>query len=149
MLIRAHEAVMKKWAEIAWRLPRWSDNSINNHWNATMQKLDSKKNNKKSNFKGSPLQNYIRSIIALQTNKNKNNHILNNVAVENRESSSQALNEVVSVDHDDHADPQKQLLPRNSEMILVNNSIINPMANLVFNNNDHEKKYYQSGSGKR
>lgn len=72
-------------------------------------------------------------------------HILNNVAIENGESSSQAINEVVSADHDDHIDPQKQLPPRNSEMIFVNNLIVNPMVDLVFNYNSHEKNIINLG----
>ena len=146
MLIRAHEAVGKKWVEIARRLPGRSENSVKNLWNATMRKLSTKKNNKKPNFKGSLLQNYIRSIIALPTNKNNNNnnnYILNNVVVENGESSSQAANDAASADYDGHAD--RQIQPENSDLIFMNNGVVNPRANLVYNDNDHGKKIINLG----
>ncbi|GMN60607.1 hypothetical protein TIFTF001_029714 [Ficus carica] len=146
MLIRAHEAVGKKWVEIARRLPGRSENSIKNHWNATMRKLGTKKNNKKPNFEGSLLQNYIRSIIALPSNKNNNNnnnYILNNFVVENGESSSQTANDAASADHDGHAD--RQIQPENSDLIFVNNRVVNPGANLVYNDNDHGKKIINLG----
>ncbi|CAI9752635.1 unnamed protein product [Fraxinus pennsylvanica] len=61
-LIEAHIEVGNRWAEIARRLPRRSENTIKNHWHATKRRLLSHKgNNLKFN---TPLQNYIKSVIS-------------------------------------------------------------------------------------
>ncbi|GMN60608.1 hypothetical protein TIFTF001_029702 [Ficus carica] len=142
ILIMAHEEVGNKWVEIARRLPGRSENSIKNHWNAAVRKKNNnvvatlgapKKNNKKPNFKGSLLLNYVRSI-------------RNNAVAENSESSSQAANDAALAEHDYHADPQMQL-PENSGMTFLNNWVVNPVDNLVYNDNDHDKSIFNLGMG--
>ncbi|GMN60610.1 hypothetical protein TIFTF001_029719 [Ficus carica] len=47
-------------------------------------------------------------------------------------------------DHD-NADPQMQLLPENSDLTCVNSWVVNPVAYLVYNDNDHDSKIFNPG----
>ncbi|XP_065860693.1 transcription factor MYB98-like [Euphorbia lathyris] len=62
VLIQAHKEVGNKWAEIEKRLPKRTENSIKNHWNATKRREYSKRKCRTQYPRGTLLQDYIRSL---------------------------------------------------------------------------------------
>lgn len=80
VLIKAHEEVGNKWAEIAKRLAGRTENSIKNHWNATKRRQFSRRKCRtKWPRPSSLLQNYIKSLNLdpKYSSNNLRNHITN------------------------------------------------------------------------
>ncbi|CAI9757441.1 unnamed protein product [Fraxinus pennsylvanica] len=73
ILIEAHAEVGNKWSEIAKKLPRRTENSIKNHWNATKRRQFSKRKARTKWPKSSTLlQDYIQSLNLEKTDNRRN-----------------------------------------------------------------------------
>ena len=63
ILVEAHAEIGRKWVQIAKRLLGRTENSIKNHWNATMRRLFSgRKCHKKWPTPSPLLENYIKEL---------------------------------------------------------------------------------------